>query len=380
MVHSPPPDRNGHDARPQLAAVDGLRGVAIGLVVSYHVLASVLTPQTLSVSLLGLPFTLSPLLTNGWTGVNLFFVLSGFVLFLPYAQGSRSMATLANRLAFYRRRAWRLLPLFYVAAPAVWLLAPGGAHRDPLELLRVLTLSFPFDASSFGPSFLPPLWSLGVEIVFSAMFPVLVLLAARIGMTRLVLLALGVALAMRCVGIARLPLVQGPSFNSDMILCRIDDFVLGMALAQAWAAERLPKRTTLCAGLGLASVAVAWMGFDLVLRGVWPPLARAFLNDVLDAGIIAVAAAALAPAGGVHRALCWGPLRHAGRMSYSVYLWHLPLLWLLVPDRLLLPAPTFALKIALYLGATAAAAALSYRFIEFPGMAGWCRLAGIAPK
>src|SRR5580700_65219 len=102
------------DDHPQLAAISGLRGVAIALVIFYHVLAGGVTPQALNVSLFGVTLSLSPFLTNGWTGVNLFFVLSGFVLFLPYAQHRRSMATLGDRLRFYRRRAWRLLPLFYV--------------------------------------------------------------------------------------------------------------------------------------------------------------------------------------------------------------------------------------------------------------------------
>src|SRR6266436_3965033 len=60
------------------------------------------------------PIAISPLLTNGSTGVNLFFVLSGFVLSLPFAAGDRPLGTTRDWLSFYRRRALRLMPLFYV--------------------------------------------------------------------------------------------------------------------------------------------------------------------------------------------------------------------------------------------------------------------------
>jgi peptidoglycan/LPS O-acetylase OafA/YrhL len=363
---------------PQLAAVNGLRGVAIGLVIFYHLLAGAVTPESLNVSLLGVTLSLSPLATNGWTGVNLFFVLSGLVLFLPYAQNRRSMATVRARLSFYWRRAWRLLPLFYVAVLVLWAVVPRPEGRDAGELLSVMSGAYAFDAQRFGPSFLPPLWSIGVEILFSAAFPALVLLHARIGTARLVALAVTAALACRCAGILRMPLLQGPSFNSDMILCRLDEFVLGMAVAQAWASGRLPARTGRWALLGLGLVGAAWVGYDLVLRELWPPLVRAGLNDVLDAGIIALLVAALAPQGRLAAALSRRPLQFVGKMSYSLYLWHVPLLWLLMPHRAALSIPAFIGVTLVYLTVTLAVGALSYRLIEFPPRPDWRRLSRLA--
>src|SRR5581483_10618452 len=240
------------DALPamRLEPVNGLRGIAILAVVYFHVICGMWRAAAV-------PTWLSPLVTGGWTGVNLFFILSGFVLFLPYAAGLRSMAAPRDRLAFYRRRFFRLLP--------------------------VLSVAFTLSPHGFAPSFNPALWSIGVEIGFSAAFPLLVLAAGRYGLARVLAAALALALALRLVGIARFPALQGATFNSDMLLCRIDEFVIGMMLARLYVAGRLPRRPGLGAGLGAVLVVLAWSGFDRVLRGGLPPLARAGLNDVLDA-------------------------------------------------------------------------------------------------
>ena len=355
--------------------INGLRGVAIGGVLLYHILAGMLTPAALELPFLGTEVSISPLLTNGWTGVNLFFILSGFVLFLPYAVDGRGMEDLNDRLRFYRRRARRLLPLFYIAVMVEWIFARERGFPAPLdELVSVLSLTFAASPRYFGPSFNVPLWSIGVEIAFSAMFPMLVLGMRRLGMARFAALVLGLALAARVVGILRFPALQGPTFNSDTFICRLDEFVLGMVLAQCYAKRRFPSRPGTCAIAGTALVALSWIGFDLVLRGALPPVARAFLNNVLDAGLCAIALASLAPAPRLAAVLSWPPLQVAGMMCYSLYIWHWPLLDWLIPERAATAVGELAIGIPAFLALTFGVAALSYRFIEFRLAEDWREL------
>ena len=352
----------------RLPQINGLRGLAIIGVLSFHILAGMFTAQGIS-PLLSVP------LTNGWSGVNLFFILSGFVLFLPYAGDDGAVARLANPLGFYRRRCRRLLPLFYTATLITWALAVvRGAPADPGQLLSVLSFGFILDAHSFGPSFNMPLWSLGDEIAFSVLFPVLTLVVGRHGIWRIFAVTAVVALAMRIIGIWRFPALQSATFNSDMFLCRVDEFVLGMALAHLYAMGWSPRRPVLWAAVGAALVLLAWTGFDLVLREEWPPPCRAGLNDLLDAGLAAIVIGALAPGTGLAALLAWRPLQLIGVMCYSIYIWHMPLLQLIAPDRAAMPGPVFAFRIAAFLVVTFATAALSYRFIEFPRTGDWRRL------
>jgi peptidoglycan/LPS O-acetylase OafA/YrhL len=356
----------------RLSVVNGLRGIAILLVLYYHLIAGTLSPR--------LAIPLSPLMTNGWTGVNLFFILSGLVLFLPYAADDQPLRDLSHRLAFYRRRFLRLMPLFYFAVVVEWTLAQGPQAHDFGELISVLSGTFVLNARTFGPSFNTPLWSIGVEIAFSVMFPVLVFGLRRFGPARFVTLILVLALLSRVVGILRLPSVQGPSFNSDTMICRVDEFVLGMVLAQLYVTRRLPSRPGWCALVGLALVALAWIGFDLVLRGALPPIARAILNDSLDAGLCAIVLASLVPGTRLAAVLGWLPLQVSGMMCYSLYIWHLPLLLWLAPDRAVMSAGKLALVTPLFLTLVFVVAAFSYRFIEFPRVKDWRRLFLLGPS
>jgi peptidoglycan/LPS O-acetylase OafA/YrhL len=357
-------------ARPataRLPVINGLRGVAIIGVLSFHVMEGMFTRAAF-------PPALSIPLASGWSGVNLFFILSGFVLFLPYAANEDAIGLLARPLGFYRRRARRLLPLFYCGTLAAWALAvAGGAPAAPGQLLAVLSLGFIFDSHSLTPSFNPALWSLGDEIAFSLIFPLLALSFRRHGACRILFVAAVIALVLRVGGIWRLPALQGATFNSDMFACRFDEFVLGMALAWIYVRDRLPRRPLWFALGGLVAILAAWTGFDLVLREALPPLCRAFLNDLLDAGFAAIVAAALVPRTPLAMALSWPPLQVAGMMCYSLYVWHMPLLDWLAPDRARLPLPQLGAELALYLVATFAVAALSYRFIEFPRTGDWRR-------
>src|ERR1041385_5917750 len=147
-----------------LAVVNGLRGWAIAGVVWHHVGQPVLTPSGFaSQDIGGYLMALQALLSYGSFGVSLFFVLSGLVLALPYARGLRQMASPADVRAYYTRRAWRLLPLYYLVIGVSLFMRPldkistGVFLNDALSLA---TFTFSFDETRWFTWYDPVLWSL----------------------------------------------------------------------------------------------------------------------------------------------------------------------------------------------------------------------------
>jgi peptidoglycan/LPS O-acetylase OafA/YrhL len=362
----------------RVPVINGLRGIAILSVICNHLSLGSVPFSGPFLSIGGIEIPLSPLITNGWTGVNLFFILSGFVLYLPYAAGERRMANWHDGFAFYRRRCRRLLPLFYVAAVAVSALAAthGITWTWLTEAVLLLTLAFALVPGSFGPPFDIPLWSIGVEMMFSVLFPVIALRAAGRGLARWLWIVVAASLALRALGYLSHATSAGMwlSYPTDNITCRLDEFVLGMMLAKLYAEHRLPQRPILFGITGIALVAAAWIGLDLSLHSVWPPVARAPLYDVLDAGFGAIIVAALARGSRLAATLSWAPLQVVGMMCYSLYVWHWPLLTVIAPDRGTLSWTSFAASVAAFLPLSFGVAALSYRFIEFPHVPEWRRL------
>src|SRR5262249_43660717 len=126
-------------------------------------------------------------------GVNIFFVLSGFVLFLPYCLKRRRMDSLSDVKAFYWHRAFRLLPLYYIVVLVTLTLhahSPAGHLRWFLELGGLTSTLFIFSPHGFLPPSNVVLWSVAVEIWFSVLFPFLVMLVNRWRLERVVLVSL----------------------------------------------------------------------------------------------------------------------------------------------------------------------------------------------
>jgi peptidoglycan/LPS O-acetylase OafA/YrhL len=98
----------------KIGVINGLRGLAIIAVIYQHLLAR-FTPHGWHAFEIG-SFNLSlySFLSNGWLGVNLFFFLSGFVLYLPYSAGQRTMGSMVDVWSFYKHRWVRLMPLYYL--------------------------------------------------------------------------------------------------------------------------------------------------------------------------------------------------------------------------------------------------------------------------
>jgi peptidoglycan/LPS O-acetylase OafA/YrhL len=289
-------------------ALDGVRGIAIEAVTAYH--------------FFGLP--------GGFLGVDLFFVLSGFLITtLLLEDGGLGR--------FYKRRAARLLPaliaVLVVCSPLGWTkIAEGGLY-----------LSNFFRAFGTGDSLAGPLgalWSLAAEEQFYVVWPLLLLagLSRRRGLTSAVA-TLFFALVFYRIGLA----ISGASmrrlyFGPDT---HADGLVLGCLAALV-----RPRIGAVAGRAGLAAVIVFFA------IGVW---ATGWLAYGLPAFELAAALAVLAAADGRLPELSLKPLVWLGLISYSLYLWQQPVRWF---TRL----HTGAMGVA----AAIIVATLSYRYIEKP--------------
>lgn len=352
----------------RLGSVDALRGVAILLVI-YHHMFGVFTPMGWHAPTVATqPIPLFAVLANGAYGVNLFFFLSGFVLFLPYARTQRHPLRADALRRFYRRRARRLLPLYYVSVAVAYVTQAGFSlpTRQALwELALTGTFLFQFSEAHFFPSFNPALWSLAIEISFSALLPFLAAALIRFGAARVVSMAVVIAVLTRWYGAA-----TGPSLALiNSAFGRLDDFAIGMAAAAVFIRWTPPRGVVGWIAGGLAALQLGFMLADslalngfMVARAVVPVELVSLGGFLLLRGMLAAehAGAAVAPA----------VLQLIGRMSYSLYLWHL-----VARDAMFHTADDFTvLALAAYFLVLFSLSAFTYRFIEFGHEPDWRKL------
>ena len=334
----------------RLAAIDLLRGVAILLVVHQHVTGKFVSLgwRLAHPALVAIP-------TNGSYGVNLFFVLSGFVLFLPWIQRpTRDDRSEAVR-AFYRRRARRILPLYYLSLAVAFPLWVGWSRPEQgawWHLGMVASFLFQFSALHFVPKFNPVLWSLGVEVSFSLLLPFLALAALRWGVGRVAVIVVVGAAAVRLVGTEwgrSLPITDG-------IGGRLDDFVVGMAAAWAFASWPSSRRPVVWIAGGLLLFEAACMASNAWAVDQRWGLRAVVVPNLLNASMFATLRGMLAPT----LRIGFSPLQRLGRMSYSIYLWHVLVRHLLLGVAGVRSAADLVLYVVVLLGLST----LTYWFIE----------------
>lgn len=292
----------------------GIRGLAALSVLGFH-LHVVLGPL--------------PVFARGFLGVDVFFVLSGFLL-AWLAAGDPGW----RPAGFYRRRLLRVLPPLYVqmvllglaaAAGAAWLVPWTGFTAWMLQF----TLAFHIGSDALQPA-VGPWWSIPVELGFYALFP-LALAGLRRSPVATVLVVAGMVLSYRAWMVQQHGTAPNLPFWLNHVPGMFDQFVFGMAAA-LWAFRRAGKpvaphdRLLLPIGLVLAAVALGWPGLSQA-QVRWP--GAMFLHALFGLGMaLALAGITLRP-GFPGRVLALAPLRALGTVSYSLYLWHVPvILWI----------------------------------------------------
>ena len=353
----------------KIALINGLRGFAIIGVILHH---SFFDQFRYGVGHAEGAFPFALLMSSGWLGVNLFFFLSGFVLFLPYAGGKRRMESVQHVGEFYRRRFLRLVPLYTF----IWILSLvliSGLQLDGKRIyiaaLTYASFLYPFHPETFFPPANPIMWSIGLEIWFSVLFPALMLALGKFGWRRVLPVVLLISVAVRCLGQLYTPAPQGQVLNfvSDSVLGRLDEFVLGMLAAHLYQRRRALPPGWFVLGLVLMVAAIlAWAGW---YHGLLPRVTTAVAVNLLDAGMLICVLHLLCRRERLGQALSSAWLQLLGCMCYSIYLWHG-----LVRDSFRPSFTAGVFEYGAYLAAVFALSFITYRYIEFGSVRSWKEL------
>jgi peptidoglycan/LPS O-acetylase OafA/YrhL len=351
----------------KIPVINGLRGVAILSIVFHHSFQSFFNYGISN----GRPLNFLMLIASSlWMAVDLFFFLSGFVLYLPYASGERKIESGEETMSFYFHRAKRLLPAFYIATfvtIAFYVHRQSSGAENILRIIGIATFAYPFSGSSFFPIENSPLWSIGVEAWFSVLFPLCVIAVRRIGIWKVVALSIVVSLAFRTYGAIYIDMGQRSELNyiSDSLGGRLDEFAFGMLAAHIYCRSIFVKWRPIQLSAGLSLIVLTFMLQAAICIGKVPYESMIFVKLPLDFGLLLFVNATMTRDGPLSAILSIWPLQMAGMMCYSVYLWHIPVL------RDHAPQNSSWGTYCLYLVLLCVISWLSYRYVEFSGVKSW---------
>ncbi|MEO7002025.1 MAG: acyltransferase [Ktedonobacterales bacterium] len=375
------------DAPKGIAALDGLRAVAALSIVAFHTLLYMQFEYT--------PFShaIGGIWYNLASGVPLFFVLSGFLLFLPYARSMLYGKSFPSTWGFYQRRALRILPAYYVC---LFIVAPFRAPSPIRPLWQNIGVHLLFihdDFPLYNRDLNGPFWTLAVEWQFYILLPLIAFGLARLvgasrSLPRLIgwLIALIIGIELLRVLDAWLMIGLPMNASSDTLVSGIQRTFVLITMGMQGKYLEIFAVGMLCSALYVWSVEHKQLGEGLRRR-----LGYGLLMMGVGFGVLSIlddaAAAALFTPG-----LVWGPdiilyplitglaygalllgvlwgggwlrtlletplLRFLGFMSFSLYLWHLPIIHADIP----LFAP---LSLPLRLVGVFVVSYLSYQLVE----------------
>jgi peptidoglycan/LPS O-acetylase OafA/YrhL len=285
----------------RISAIDGIRGLAAMSVLAYHVWLTA-------------GGWVGPLVSRGWAGVPVFFAISGFVLYLPYARATFGEAAWPSCRVFAVNRVARIVPAYWVVLGVI-VIVGSPTFRDAVP-------SFLF-AQNFGgwqAIVLGPAWTLTCEAAFYAFLPALAAMMVRYSLGR-PLVAIRTLACLIPLGIVGRHVVSrhGQIPFALNLVSTVDLFAVGMMAAVAFAAGWRPPR--------FLGVAVMIMSFPFLYASPGPPhgfdpgLASICAETVFASGCGLVL---VSLANATKSRLEWRPVVALGTISYGVYLWHAP--------------------------------------------------------
>ena len=351
---------------PQLGVINGLRGFAILAVIYHHVFSRFTGPGYGSFELAHMTFLPLTYLANGWLGVNLFFILSGFVLSYPYFLKKRDFISVKDIRRYYFHRAKRLLPLYYFAIffCVIFIAHPTSITSFFKEIFLLVTVLFVYTSEFFFPRYNWVLWALGIIIWFSIIFPLLIISTRKYSIINILFVVLVVSLVVRIIGISEIFYIGNPVINpvKDSLFGRLDEFVWGMFLCHIYinkveSISEIQASAIFFGGIILITISCSiwdYIRLDILMRSIAP-----FTNIILDLGFVMLTLSLLAmKRNPIKKFFSNYIIQLLGIMSYSLYVWHGIAISHIITKY-------DAAHVILYFLLLSVLSCLSYRFIEF---------------
>ncbi|GCE04699.1 acyltransferase family protein [Dictyobacter aurantiacus] len=363
---------------PRFEGLEAYRGLTALIIICYHCYQHA---EQVGVQLYA-GTMLQMVLTNSDDVVSLFFVLSGFLNFLPFARAGLKQQGAYPLGGFVIRRAIRIIPVYYIAFLVTWATRYYGSPQQWLDLLEHLTFTQIFDSRHIFWT-IGPTWSLAVEFWFYSLLTLLAPLSyhlcrrckthrGRIAMLYAIpafLLVVGIGYKVCCLIFLHIPINNYAVYFS--LFGRLDNFSMGMGLAVLMATNNNYIKVRryvpwLLRGIALLLIILSWINRELSID---PISEYIFYHSMWSLAMLLVLAAAVLASSNFKKNKKGFSQRiwvHLSLISYSIFLWHEPLLigldrYLVFTSEALFPVSVITL-IALAIGV----ATLSYWLLEYP--------------
>lgn len=369
------PENNQENIKmPTINTITGLRGIAALWVVVYHIWVGMGEQNITSYGIDITPFFI------GEFGVDIFFVLSGFAVFLPCAYAIKHNLKISWK-SFYLRRTARLFPAYHLQLFIISLIFSSGLYASDISFLDAIKHIFLLQniPPSNSTQILGVYWTLPVEMNFYLSIPILFFMIKRLGI---------VFTLFFCVftcGIYRYFIFHIYGNNEllwlqiNQLFGRLDEFAIGIAASMFFVLSdkagifytSQKNKDWLWLSIGIIGIISCIYYFELSggKQYYYEGHFSLFLFDTILAISIGILIIALTLEGKMGTALFANPLMiFLGTISYGIYLWHSLIFTLLIDHFPIMTQINFLQEAMLGIGVIIAVASLSYFLVEKPIM------------